>query len=100
MAAKKSASHRSLKSDPARVDAHVFSAREYQALPELTSDLLARAKLKKGGRLISLRLPTDVIARWKATGPGSFNCRQPARLSGTGLMTGNTKPGMSSTRPN
>ncbi|MDD5030514.1 MAG: BrnA antitoxin family protein [Rhodoferax sp.] len=39
---------------------------------------MARAKVNKGGRpcsanprkLISLRLPEDVIARWKATGAG------------------------------
>ncbi|MGA1265074.1 MAG: BrnA antitoxin family protein, partial [Prochlorothrix sp.] len=51
---------------------------EYKELPELTEDMLARATLKKGGRpksvnprqMISLRLPPDVIERWKATGPG------------------------------
>ena len=78
MPANKSASHRTLKSDLPRVDAHVVRAKEYRELPALTSEMLARAKVKKGGRprsanprkLISLRLPADVIARWKATGPG------------------------------
>ena len=50
--------------------------------------LLARAKVNKGGRpfspnprkLISLRLPTDVIERWKATGPG-WQTRMAERLS-------------------
>lgn len=90
MVANKSASRRTLKADLARVDAHVVSAKEYRELPELTADMLARAKMKKGGRprsanpreLISLRLPADVIARWKATGPG-WQTRMAERLSKT-----------------
>ena len=78
MNAKKPASRRSLKSDLARVDAHKVKAKEYQELPELTDQRLGRARINKGGRpvsanprkLISLRLPADVIERWKATGPG------------------------------
>ena len=78
MNANKLASRRSLKSDLARVDAHVVKAEEYEELPELTEDMLARAKANKGARqvsqnprkLISLRLPVDVIEKWKATGPG------------------------------
>ena len=88
MAANKNASRRTLKSDLVRVDAHTVSAKEYRELPQLTSDMLARAKVKKGGRprslnprkLISLRLPADVIARWKATGPG-WQTRMAERLS-------------------
>ncbi len=88
MNANKLASHRSLKSDLARVDAHVVKAAEYEELPELTDDMLARAKVNKGGRplspnprkLISLRLPTDVIEQWKATGPG-WQTRMAERLS-------------------
>ena len=61
-----------------QVDAHVMSAAEYDELPKLTDAMLARAVVKKGGRpysanprqLLSLRLPADVLARWKATGPG------------------------------
>jgi len=49
---------------------------------------LARAKLKKGGRplspnprkSISLRLPPEVIERWRATGPG-WQTRMAERLS-------------------
>ena len=75
MNANKLASRRSLKSDLARVDAHVIQPKEYAELPELTEEMLARAKVSKGGRpvspnprkLISLRLPADVIERWKAT---------------------------------
>ena len=88
MIAKKNASRRTLRSDLARVDAHVVSAREFRDLPQLTSEMLARAKVKKGGRprsanprkLISIRLPADVIARWKATGPG-WQTRMAERLS-------------------
>ena len=88
MNANRPASRRSLKSDLARVDAHVVKAEEYEELPELTDDMLARAKVNKGGRpvspnprkLISLRLPTDVIEQWKATGPG-WQTRMAERLS-------------------
>ena len=88
MTVNKPASRRTLKSDLARVDAHVVRPGEYKELPELTDEMLARAKVKKGGRprspnprqLISLRLPADVIARWKATGPG-WQTRMAERLS-------------------
>jgi uncharacterized protein (DUF4415 family) len=74
----KPALRRTLGSDLKRVDSHVTKPHEYKELPELTEDMLARATLKKGGRpksvnprqMISLRLPPDVIERWKATGPG------------------------------
>jgi uncharacterized protein (DUF4415 family) len=82
------ASRRSLKSDLARVDAHSVKPEEYKELPELTEEMLARAKVNKGGRplssnprrLISLRLPADVIERWRATGPG-WQTRMAERLS-------------------
>jgi uncharacterized protein (DUF4415 family) len=88
MNANKTASHRSLKSDMARVDAHTLKKEEYDDLPELTEEMFARAKVNKGGRplspnprkLISLRLPADVIERWKATGAG-WQTRMAERLS-------------------
>jgi uncharacterized protein (DUF4415 family) len=88
MNANKPASRRSLKSDLARVDAHVVKKGEYDELPELTDEMLARAKVNKGGRpvssnprkLLSLRLPAEVIERWKATGPG-WQTRMAERLS-------------------
>jgi uncharacterized protein (DUF4415 family) len=88
MNANKTASRRSLKSDMARVDAHTLNQDEYEDLPELTEEMLARAKVNKGGRplspnprkLISIRLPVDVIERWKATGPG-WQTRMAERLS-------------------
>jgi len=88
MNANRPASRRSLKSDLARVDAHAVQPEEYDDLPELTEEMLSRAKVNKGGRplspnprkLISLRLPADVIERWKATGPG-WQTRMAERLS-------------------
>lgn len=79
---------RSWKSDLSKVDAHQVKPEEYEELPELTPDMLSRATVKKGGRpvsanprkLISLRLPADVIERWKATGPG-WQTRMAERLS-------------------
>lgn len=88
MNAKKLVSAGSLTSDLRRVDAHVIASGEYDELPELTDDMLARAKVNKGGRplsenprkLISLRLPADVIERWRATGPG-WQTRMAQRLN-------------------
>lgn len=84
----KPASRRSLKSNLTRVDAHKVRPEEYEELPDLTEDMLSRAKINKGGRplsrnprkLISLRLPVNVIERWKATGPG-WQTRMAERLS-------------------
>lgn len=78
MTASKRPSPRSLGSDLAKVAAHVIQPEEYDELPELTDDMLARGQVNKGGRprsanpkrLISIRLPEDVIAKWRATGPG------------------------------
>jgi len=78
MTESKHASPRSLGSNMARVKTHVIQAHEYEELPELTDDMLARGTVNKGGRpraenprkLISIRLPEDVIQRWRATGPG------------------------------
>jgi len=88
MAAKRGASRRTSQSDLARVDAHVVRPVEYRELPELTSEMLARAKVRKGGRpvsdnprkLITIRLPADVLAQWKSTGPG-WQTRMADRLS-------------------
>ena len=88
MTANKRVSRRSLRSDLARVDAHVIQPDEYEELPELTDEMLARGKVNKGGRpkssnprkLISIRLPEDVIERWRATGPG-WQTRMADRLA-------------------
>lgn len=88
MNANKVESPHSLTSDLGRVDAHRIQAEEYEELPELDDEMLARAKVNKGGRpvsanprkLISLRLPADVIDMWKATGAG-WQTRMAERLS-------------------
>ena len=88
MPASKPALRHSLKSDLARVDAHRIKKGEYEELPELTEEMLARAKIRRGGRPLSenprkqltLRLPAEVIERWKATGPG-WQTRMADRLS-------------------
>ncbi len=85
---RKPASRRTSGSDLARVDAHAIKPAEYKELPELTDEMLARAVVKRGGRprsvnprqLISLRLPAEVIARWRATGPG-WQTRMAERLA-------------------
>jgi len=87
MTVSKTASPRTLKSNLAKIDAHAAQAAEYDELPELTDEMLARAVVNKGGRpratnprqLITLRLPADVIERWRATGPG-WQTRMAERL--------------------
>ena len=67
-----------VRSDLARVDAHTIRDVEYEELPELTDEMLARGVIRGPGRprspnprqLITLRLPADVIAAWRATGKG------------------------------
>lgn len=88
MPVKNRRSRRSLKSDLARVDRHTIRKKEYRELPDLTPEMLARGSVNKGGRpisanprqLITIRLPADVIARWRATGPG-WQTRMAERLS-------------------
>jgi uncharacterized protein (DUF4415 family) len=66
----------------------VIQRREYEELPELTDDMLARGKVNRGGRprsanprkLISIRLPETVIERWRSTGPG-WQTRMAERLT-------------------
>ena len=88
MNAKKPVLPRSLTSDLVRCDAHVVKEGEYDDLPELEEAMLARGHVNRGGRpvatnprkLLSIRLPADVIDRWKATGPG-WQTRMAERLS-------------------
>ena len=82
MTASKQSSPRSLgaltKMKLEKVAAHVIQPDEYDELPELTDDMVARGTVNKGGRpraenprkLISIRLPEEVILKWRATGPG------------------------------
>ena len=88
----KPASPRTLGSDLKRVDAHVIKPEEYEELPEMTDEMFSRVVFKKAGRprsanpkqMISLRLPPEVVARWKATGPG-WQTRMANRLEKTPL---------------
>ena len=74
----KNASDNSLKSNLARVDSHVLQASEYDELPELTDEMLARGTVKRGGRpvaidprlQVTIRLPASTLERWKASGSG------------------------------
>ncbi len=75
---------RPLGSDLQKVDTHVITAEEYEEIPELTDEDLARADLYHGGKLISrgrpksaapkqavsLRLDAEVLRWFKSTGPG------------------------------
>lgn len=72
--------------DFAKVDAHEVAPHEYDALPELTDDMVARADVHEGGTLVrrgrgrppnenrkrqvTLRLPPAVIEGYQASGPG------------------------------
>ena len=90
MTASKRVSPRSLGSDLKRVAAHVIQPEEYEELPELTDEMLARGTVNKGGRprspnpkrLISIRLTDDVIERWRSTGPG-WQTRMAEKLTRT-----------------
>ena len=88
MPVNKPAFTRTLKSRLAQVDAHLIQPAEYAELPELNEAMLARAVVvNKGGRprlalprqQITLRLPPELIARWRATGPG-WQTRMAERL--------------------
>ncbi len=94
----KPATRRTSGSDLERVDAHVIAPGEYEELPELTDEMFARTVYRKAGRprlanprqMISLRLPPEVIARWKATGPG-WQTRMAKRLEKMPLPRQNPK---------
>ena len=88
MTANKRVSDRSSGSHLTKVASPVIQPEEYEELPELTDDMFARGTINKGGRprsenpkkLISIRLPEDVIQRWRATGSG-WQTRMAERLS-------------------
>jgi uncharacterized protein (DUF4415 family) len=71
------------RSDLGKVDAHIVQPHEYDEAPELTDAQLAAATVSPGGlrprgrpkadvtkEAISLRVDADVIAAFKANGPG------------------------------
>jgi uncharacterized protein (DUF4415 family) len=75
---------RAIATDLKRLDAHVVQSNEYKDAPELTDEQLARADLHQGGKLIrrgrplsptrkkaiKLRIDPDVLAIFRASGPG------------------------------
>ena len=88
MPAKKPASPRSLRSDLRKVDSVPIKRAHYRELPELTDEMVARGQVRRPGRprsanprvQLTLRIPADVLARWKATGPG-WQTRMAERLA-------------------
>ena len=84
-----------LRSDLKKVKAHVIDVSVYDELPELTEEMFARAVIKKAGRpvlenpreLISLRVPSEVLEKWRAIGPG-WQTRMVQRLSKQSLPAG------------
>lgn len=78
MSANKNAILTACGSDLSQVDAHDIAHEEYDELPELTEDMVARSTLMDGDQIIysyplqmiTLPLAPDVFERWVATGPG------------------------------
>ena len=79
-----SARKRSIKSDLAKVDAHRITKAEYDEAPELTKEMLDRAEIRHGAKIIrrgrppledpkeamKLRLDHDVLTAYRKTGRG------------------------------
>ena len=75
---------RSIKSDLAKVDAHRITKAEYDEAPILTAEMLDRAEIRHGNKVIKrgrpplehpkeaikLRLDPDVLAYFRGLGPG------------------------------
>lgn len=79
-----SGKERAIASDLDRVDTHVITPEEYKEIPEWTEEMFESADYYEGDKLvrrgrprsehpkvaISIRLSEDVLARFKASGPG------------------------------
>src|ERR1700760_2137648 len=75
---------RSIKSDLTRLDAHRIAKAEYDEAPELTEEMLDRAEIRHGNKIIKrgrpplehpkeaikLRLDHDVLTAYRRTGRG------------------------------
>ena len=67
-----------LGSDLAKVKAHIIQPEEYEEIPELTNEDIARAMIKRAGRPIctnprvqvTIRVPELILRLWKSSGPG------------------------------
>ncbi len=78
------AKKQSIKSDLTKVDAHRITKAEYDEAPELTEDMLDRAEIRHGDKIIrrgrpplenpkeavKLRLDHDVLTAYRKTGSG------------------------------
>ena len=78
------AKKRSIKSDLTRVDAHRITDAEYDEAPELTAEMLDRAEIRHGDKVVKrgrpplenpkeavkLRIDHDVLAAYRNTGSG------------------------------
>lgn len=78
------AKKRSIKSDLARADAHRITKAEYDEAPVLTAEMLDRAEIRHGNKVIKrgrpslehpkeaikLRIDHDVLAAYRRTGSG------------------------------
>jgi uncharacterized protein (DUF4415 family) len=78
------AKKRSIKSDLAKVDAYRITKAEYEEAPEFTKQMLDRAEIRHGNRIIKrgrpplehpkeavkLRLDHDILAAYRKTGSG------------------------------
>jgi len=79
-----SENRRAIGSDLAKVYAHVIQREEYDGAPELTDEMFDRAEIRIGDKVIrpgrpplpspkvqtTLRLDQDVVAHFRAGGPG------------------------------
>lgn len=82
------ANKRVIHTDLTKLDAHEVQPEEYEDIPELTDEFFDNAEISIGGKvirpargpgrpksegakkLVSLRLDPDIVARFRATGPG------------------------------
>ena len=83
-------SKKSLAARLAKIDAHVIQPEEYDEAPELTDEMLARAEIRIGGKIvqrgrppiphpreaIKLRLSPEVLEHFRATGAGLADAHQ------------------------
>jgi len=78
------AKKRSIKSDLTKLDAHEITDAEYDDAPELTDEMLDRAEIRHGDKIIKrgrpplaqpkeaikLRIDQDILAAYRRTGSG------------------------------
>jgi uncharacterized protein (DUF4415 family) len=78
------ASRRSIKSDLTKSDSHRIARAEYDEAPELTREMLDRAEIRRGNKVVKrgrpplehpkeavkLRLDHDILAAYRKTGSG------------------------------